>query len=81
MYNRGRKRKLTSIETDHIEHVENLSFLNGIQFHYAVIVAEGVDNGASERTVQRAMAESGVGTFMAMQKKALSKKNLGEHIQ
>ena len=77
---RGRKRLISDDARDHIEYVENLSFPNATQSHYAVAVAEGVDNKASKRTVQRAMAQHGIGTYMAMQKKSLTQQNIDDCI-
>jgi hypothetical protein len=68
IHNRGRKPVLASHERDAIETVENASFRFGTATHYANASAIGLANG-SERAIQRNMAEHGVGTYLAQQKK------------
>ncbi|ERF73321.1 hypothetical protein EPUS_03154 [Endocarpon pusillum Z07020] len=71
IHNRGRKRVLAPYQCDAIETVENASFQFAATSHYAIARAIGLDNG-SERAIRRNMAEYGVGTFMAQQKKFIS---------
>jgi hypothetical protein len=68
VYNRGRKPILAPHERDAIETVKNASFCFGTATHYANASAIGLANG-SERTIQRNMAEYGVETYLAQQKK------------
>lgn len=75
IYNRGRKRVLASHECDAIEVAENASFRNGTATHFVNAKALGLANG-SERAIQRNMAEYGVGTYMAQQKKFISQPSI-----
>jgi transposase len=68
--NRGRKRLLQPQHLEAIETVENSSFRFASSTHYAVACLISITQ-ASERTVQRNMAEFGVGTYRAAQKKFL----------
>jgi len=69
--NRGRKRLLEPHHLEAIEAVEDSSFRFASSTHYAVACSIGITQ-ASERTVQRNMAEFGVGTYRAAQTKFLT---------
>ena len=75
IHNRGRKPVLAPHERDAIETVENASFRFGTQSHYANANAMGVAHG-SERAIQRNMAQHGVGTYMALQKKYIKQTSI-----
>jgi hypothetical protein len=75
IYNRGRKPILAPHEREAIETVENASFRNGTATHCANASAIGLANG-SECAIQRNMAEHGVGTYMAQQKKYISQPSI-----
>jgi hypothetical protein len=68
VHNRGRKLVLAPFEREAIETIENSSFRSGTATHYSVASSIGLAN-RSERAIQRNMAEHGVGTYMAQQKK------------
>lgn len=68
VHNRGRKPVLAPHERDAVETVENASFRFGTARYYANASAIGLTN-RSERAIQRNMAEHGVGTYVAQQKK------------
>ena len=75
IHNRGRKAVLALYERDAIETVENASFRFGSASHLANASAIGLAHG-SERAIQRNMAEHGVGTFVAKQKKYITKSSI-----
>ena len=75
IHNRGRKAVLAPHERDAIETVENASFRFGTATHLANASALGLAKG-SERAIQRNMAEHGVGTYMAQQKKFIAKASI-----
>ena len=66
-----RKRLLSKQELAAIETFENASFHHGTQAHFTVAQHLGISQ-ASERTVQRRMAEYGVYTYTAAQRKAMT---------
>lgn len=68
IHNRGRKPVLLPHQREAIETVENSTFRNGASTHYANASLLGLANG-TERSIQKNMADYGVGTFMAQQKK------------
>ena len=70
LHNWGRKRLLQPHHVEAIEAVEDSNFRFASSSHYAVACSIGIIQ-ASERTVQRNMAEYGVGTYRAAQKKFL----------
>ena len=69
--NRGRKRLLEPHHLQAIETVEDSNFRMASSSHYAVARVIGITQ-ASERTIQRNMAEFGVGTYRAAQTKFLT---------
>jgi hypothetical protein len=71
IYNRGRKPVLALYKQEAIKTVENASFCNRTVTYYANASAIGLAN-ESERAIQRNMAEHGVGTYIAQQKKYIS---------
>jgi hypothetical protein len=75
VHNRGRKPILASHERDAVEAVEDGCFRFAASSHYANASAIGLANG-SERAIQRNMAEHGVGTYRAQQKKFIHSKNI-----
>ena len=68
IYNQGQKAVLAPFKRDAIETVKNALFRFRASTHLAVASSLGLANG-SERAIQRNMAEHGVGTYMAQQKK------------
>lgn len=66
-----RKRLLSAQDLATIETFENASFQHGTQRHFTVAQHLGFTE-PSERTVQRLMAEYGVGTYTAAQRKAMT---------
>jgi hypothetical protein len=77
--NRGAKRKVPPHMADAIETVEDSSFLWGTAPHLHVARSLGVKD-ASERTIQRSMADHGVKTYVAAQAKLLSQANMDERV-
>lgn len=75
VHKRGRNPALASFERDAIETAEDASFRSASASHYANASALGLAH-ASERAIQRNMAEHGVGTFRAIQKKFINSKNI-----
>ena len=72
IHNRGRKAVLAPYKR---ETVENASFRFGTATHLASASALGLAKG-SERAIQRNMAEHGVGTYIAQQKKFIAKASI-----
>ena len=72
IYNRGRKPLLAPHQRDAIEAVEDSAFRFAASSHYAVAKTIGLAGG-SERAIQRNMADHGVGTYAAQQKKFIKK--------
>jgi hypothetical protein len=68
IHNQGRKSILASHKRDAIKTVENASFHFGTSTHLAIASSLGLANG-SERAIQRNIADHGVGTYIAQQKK------------
>ena len=68
MHNRGRKSVLALHQRAAIETVENANFQFGTASHISIARSLGLANGG-ERAIQKNMAEHGVGTYMAQQKK------------
>jgi hypothetical protein len=79
IHNRGRKRVLAPFECDAIEAVENANFRFGTASHLANAGAIGLAHG-SERAIQRNMAEHGVGTYVAKQKKYIAKSSIEKRV-
>jgi hypothetical protein len=75
VHDRGRKSVLAPYKREAIKIVENSSFRAGIASHYAVASSIGLANG-SERAIRRNMAEHGVGTYMAQQKKFIQQPSI-----
>jgi hypothetical protein len=75
IHNRGRKRILASFECDAIEAIENANFRFGTTSHFANASTIGLAHG-SERAIQRNMLEHGVETYVAKQKKYISKSSI-----
>jgi hypothetical protein len=78
-HNRGRKKVLAPFECDATEAVENATFRFGTASHMANSSAIGLANG-SERAIQRNMAEHGVGTCSAKQKKYIAQSSIDKRI-
>ena len=70
VHNRGRKRILEDHQCTAIEAVEDVNFSFAASSHYRITKNIGLANG-SEHAIQRNMADSGVGTYRALQKKWL----------
>ena len=70
--NRGRTKAISDHELRAIETVEDSSFQMGTLPHKVVADYVGVSHDKSERTVQRNMADFGVGTYVAAQGKWLT---------
>ncbi|KAF7502461.1 hypothetical protein GJ744_011299 [Endocarpon pusillum] len=70
VHNRGRKRVLEDHQCAAIEAVEDANFGFASSSHYRVARDIGLAAG-SERAIQRNMADFGVGTYRALQKKWL----------
>jgi hypothetical protein len=79
IHDRGRKRILAPFECGAIEAVKNANFRFGTASHFANARAIGLANG-SERAIQRNMLEHGVGTYVAKQKKYISKSSIEKRI-
>jgi DDE superfamily endonuclease len=79
IYNRGRKKVLASFECEAIEAVENANFRFGTASHLANARAISLANG-SERAIQRNIAEYGVKTYVAKQKKYISKSSIEKRV-
>jgi hypothetical protein len=79
IHNRGRKPVLASYEREAIEAVENANFRFGSASYLANASANGLAHG-SERAIQRNMAEYGVGTYVAEQKKYISKSSIEKRV-
>jgi hypothetical protein len=79
IHNRGRKKILAPFECDAIEAVENANFRFGTASHLANASAIGLAHG-SERAIQRNVREHGVGTYVAKQKKYISKSSIEKRI-
>jgi hypothetical protein len=79
IHNRGRKKVLAPFECDAIEAVENANFRFGTTSHFANSSAIGLAHG-SERAIQRNMAEHGVGTYIAKQKKYIAKSSIEKRV-
>jgi hypothetical protein len=79
IHNRGRKRVVAPFECDAIEAVENANFRFGTASHLANAGAIGLAHG-SERAIQRNMAEHGVGTYVAKQKKYIAKSSIEKRV-
>jgi hypothetical protein len=79
IHNRGRKKVLAPHECDAIEAIENATFRFGTASHYANASAIGLGHG-SERAIQRNMAEHGVGTYVAKQKKHIAQSSIEKRI-
>jgi hypothetical protein len=79
IHNRGRKKVLAPFECEAIEAVENANFRFRTASHLANVRAIGLANG-SERTIQRNMAEYGVRTYVAKQKKYISKSSIEKRV-
>jgi hypothetical protein len=75
VHNRGRKSVLAPFEREAIETVKNSSFRAGTATHYSIASSIGLANG-SERAIQRNMAEHGVRTYMAQQKKFIQQPSI-----
>jgi hypothetical protein len=75
VHKRGRKPVLSTHERDAVEAVEDGAFRFAPSSHYANDSATGLANG-SERAIQRNMAEHGVGTYRAQQKKFIYLNNV-----
>jgi hypothetical protein len=73
------RRALAPYECDAIEAVENASFRFGTASYLANASAIGLAHG-SKRAIQRNMAEYGVGTFVAKQKKYILKSSIEKRI-
>ena len=70
VYNQGRKRILADHQCAAIKAVEDSNFYFASLSHYRVAKKIGLAQG-SERAIQRNMADFGVGTYRALQKKWL----------
>ena len=70
--NRGRPKTILNRELKAIETVEDSSFQMRILPHQVVADCVGASHNKSERTVQRNMADFGVGTYVAAQGKWLT---------
>ena len=81
LHNRGRKRQLNDAECHAIEVVEDSSFAWGRKRHAVVADYLGLKGDTSERTIQRSMANHGVGTYVAAQAKFLSDANIAERME
>jgi hypothetical protein len=75
IHNRGRKPILAPWERDAIEQVEDSNFRFAASTHLAVASSIGLAHG-SERAIQGNMADHGLGTFMAAQKKPLQQTSI-----
>lgn len=76
----SKKRKLNDTDLANIETFENASFYHSTQTHFAVAQQLGYTN-VSKRTVQRRMAEYGVGTYTAAQRKAMTPERCMERVR
>ena len=76
---RGPRRKVPDHMADAIETVEDSSYAWGTAPHAYVACSLGIKD-ASERTIQRTMANSGVKTLVAAQAKLISQKNMDERV-
>jgi hypothetical protein len=70
VHNRGRKRILANYQCASIEAIEDVNFYFASSSHYKVAKKIGLAEG-SERAIQRNIADFGVGTYRALQKKWL----------
>jgi hypothetical protein len=75
VHKRGRKPVLSTYKCDAVKAVEDSAFRFTASSYYANASAIGLANG-SERAIQRNMAEHGVGTYRAQQKKFIHPKNV-----
>ncbi len=75
IHNRDRKMVLAPHECDAIEIVENATFRFGTASHLANASALGLTN-KSERAIQRNMLEHKIETYIAKQKKYISKSSI-----
>ena len=75
IHDRGQKPILAPHQRDAIKTVKNSSFRMGTAKHYTVAKIIGLANG-SERAIQRNMADHGVGTYMAQQKKWIKSESI-----
>ncbi|KAF7507088.1 hypothetical protein GJ744_010901 [Endocarpon pusillum] len=75
VHNRGRKRVLEPYQCEAIKAVEDASFRAASSSHYVIARSIGLAQG-SERSIQRNMAEFGVGTYRAQQKKFIRSENI-----
>jgi hypothetical protein len=75
VHKRGRKPVLALYKRQTIKTVEDASFRFASSSYYAVASTIGVAN-SSERAIQRNIADYGVGTFRAQQKKFIHLKNI-----
>ncbi|KAF7510703.1 hypothetical protein GJ744_006069 [Endocarpon pusillum] len=79
IHNRGRKAVLAPYECEAIETVENATFRFGTASYLANASALGLAHG-SERVIQRNMLNHGVRTYVAKQKKYISKSSIEKRI-
>jgi hypothetical protein len=79
IHNCGRKKVLASFECEVIEAIEDANFRFGTTSHLANARAIGLANG-SERAIQRNIAEYGVGTYIAQQKKYIAKSSIEKRV-
>jgi hypothetical protein len=70
---------LAPFECDAIKAVENANFRFGTASHLANASAIGLAKG-SERAIQRNMAEHGVGTYSAKQKKYIAQLSIDKRV-
>lgn len=79
IHNRGRKSVLATYERNAIEAVEDASFRFASASHMANARAIGLANG-SKRAIQRNMADHGVGTYRALQKKYIKQSSKDKRV-
>jgi hypothetical protein len=75
IHNRGRKKVLASFKCEAIKAVEDANFCFRTSSHLANARAISLANG-SERAIQRNMAEYRIGTYIAQQKKYITKSSI-----